>query len=223
MILKIFQIVVLVITKTIQFFWQIVKKIFSISDEQSNSNLVDAHSNSETSASLVSTQAYQASADIQVNSCHFVDYAIISYAVPIPKEKVFRADIIDLSDWNDNNGNYYYHYTSVDCAKKILRDRRIIASVPKVRHFGKNVYFTKCKPGLSDYQLVVNNYIYFAKRYLKNIECVFAFHKHDLKMMRQVLDKYERNIWGHANDIDLNRTDFKVIIRQPNYRYRLSI
>ena len=139
-----------------------------------------------------------------------------------PSENVFEPDVIDSSDWNDFNNDYFYHYTSLQCARQILQSRRIIASVPKVKRFGKNVYFTKCKPDLNDDQLVKNNYIYNSRIYLNNIQCAFAIRRYDL-VLNKVSDKFNRDIWRHADDIDLNQTEFKVIIRQPHYRYHINI
>ena len=139
-----------------------------------------------------------------------------------PSENVFKPDVIDSSDWNDFNNDYFYHYTSLHCARQILQSRRIIASMPKVKRFGKNVYLTKCKPESHDYQIVTNNYIHYSMAYLNNIQCAFAIHRYHLRL-NKVYDKFDRDIWSHADDIDLNRIDFKVIIRQPLYRYHLYI
>lgn len=141
--------------------------------------------------------------------------------IAIPK-KVFRIQIIDSVDWCDYNNAYIYHYTSIQSARQILKDRKIIAKVAKLQSYGKNVYFTKCDPNLNDYDLITNNYIYYSKKYLPNIQCAFALKINCLKLKR-IPDKNGRDIWRHRDDIDLNSLDFRVIIRQPNYRYYLNI
>ena len=223
MISKIFEIVSFIIIKTIwpiiQFCWSIIKSKFNIKEYKScqvESDIKDSNPNDRAHSSLVSTPLYQSSSSNQVGSCHYVH---ISYAI---QEKEFIIDVIDLRDWNAFNNSYFYHYTSLKCARQILQSRRIIAKVPKVKRFGKNVFFTKCKPDLNDYQIVTNNYIHYSTNYLNNIQCAFAFHRYDL-VLNKVSDNHKRDIWTHADDIDLNQTDFKVIIRQPHYRYHLNI
>jgi hypothetical protein len=85
--------------------------------------------------------------------------------------------------------------------------------IPKVRHFDKGVFFTICKPDLSDEELIVNNYIHYSNRYLNKIQCAFAFHVNDLYLIK-IFDKYNRDVWEHAGDIDLNQIDFKIIVRR---------
>ena len=105
-----------------------------------------------------------------------------------------KIDVVDSSDWNDFNNDYFYHYTSLYCANQILQSRRIIASLPKWKSFGKNVYFTKCKPDSNDYQIVTNNYIHYSMAYLSNIQCAFAFHKNHL-----ILNKVKELVLAHIS------------------------
>lgn len=136
------------------------------------------------------------------------------------KKREFQIDIVDLNDWNDNN-SYFYHYTSLHNARLILADRKLIAFLPKIQHFGKGIYFTVLKPSTNEEQLIKNNYIYYAKTYLSNIQCAFAFKKNDL-LLTKITDRFNRDIWKYGNDIDLNRINFKIVIRKPHFRNQLN-
>jgi hypothetical protein len=137
-------------------------------------------------------------------------------------EKRYKIEIVDLNNWKDRGSLYYYHYTSLNNAKQILRDRKIIAILPKVKHFGEGVYFTILKPDSTDRNLIENNYIYFSDTYLNKIQCAFAFHKNDL-FLKKINDKFNRDVWKHADDIDLNQMDYKIIMRNPYNRCHLNI
>jgi cbb3-type cytochrome oxidase subunit 3 len=137
------------------------------------------------------------------------------------RKREFQIDIIDLNDWNDNK-SYFYHYTSLNNARLILEDRTLIAFLPKIQHFGKGIYFTVLKPSSSEEQLIKNNYIYFTKTYLSNIQCAFAFRKNDL-LLTKITDRFNRDIWKYGNDIDLNRINFKIVIRKPHFRNQLNL
>ena len=134
----------------------------------------------------------------------------------------FRIDVIDLKNWNAGSSTYYYHYTSLQCARQILRDRRLIASVPKIKNFGKGVFFTTLEPDTSEHQLITNNYIYYSKKYLRNIQCAFAISGNDF-FLKKLKANLNRDVWKCKNDIDLTRISFKVIIRNPSYRHQLNI
>jgi hypothetical protein len=174
-------------------------------------NLYDSFLFERANSNLPSTRLNQNNAYNQSSLYRNISISYVNNRIVID-EKVFKIDAIASSDWNDFNNDYFYHYTSLNCAIQILQIRRLIASKPKVKRFGKNVYFTKCKPDSNDYQIVTNNYIYYSMAYLSNIQCAFAFHKNHL-ILNKVYDKFARDIWRHADDIDLNRIDFKVIIR----------
>ena len=134
----------------------------------------------------------------------------------------FRIDVIDLKHWNGGNTTYYYHYTSLQCARQILRDRKLIASIPKIKNFGKGVFFTTLEPDTSEQQLITNNYIYYSKKYLRNIQCAFAISGSDF-FLKKLKANLNRDVWKCKNDIDLTRISFKVIIRNPSYRHQLNI
>ena len=140
----------------------------------------------------------------------------------ISKTKKFKIDIVELSNWNDSDSVYYYHYTSLNNARQILRDRKIKANIPKVKHFGRGIFFTVLEPNSADEHIIKNNYIYYSKAYVGNIQCAFAFHKNDM-YLRKVYDKFNRDVWKREDDIDLNRNDFKIIVRQTNYRFHLDV
>ena len=204
---------------TIEFYVGKIKQLFcsKYNDQDENltsikgNNLYDSYLFERANSNLPSTGLDQNNAYDQSSLYRNISISYVNNRFVI-HEKVFKIDVIDSSDWNDFKNDYFYHYTSLHCATQILQTRRIIANKPKVKRFGKNVYFTKCKPASNDYQIVTNNYIHYSMAYLSNIQCAFAFHKNHL-ILNKVYDKFARDIWRHAEDIDLNRIDFKVIIR----------
>ena len=204
---------------TIQFYVDKIKQFccskYKDQDEnpsvKGNNVMYDSYLIERDDSNLPSTRLNQNNAYNQSSLYRNISISYVNNRIVID-EKVFKIDVIDSSDWNDFKNDYFYHYTSLHCATQILQSRRIIACKPKVKRFGKNVYFTKCKPDSNDYQIVTNNYIHFSMAYLSNIQCAFAFHKNHL-ILNKVYDKFARDIWRHADDIDLNRIEFKVIIR----------
>ena len=88
------------------------------------------------------------------------------------------------------------------------------AQRPKVAKFGVSIFFTTLSPDLSDKTIIKNNYIYFAKKYQKNVECAFGIHKNQITMTK-VNDVHRRDIQKYEYDIDLNKySDFKLICRK---------
>ena len=141
----------------------------------------------------------------------------------IPKTKnVFKIDTVYSSNWHDSSNSYYYHYTSLLNARQILKDRKIKASIPKVKYFGKGIFFTVLKPNSPDEHIIKNNYIYYSKAYLSNVQCAFAFLRNDL-ILKKMYDKFSRDIWRHDGDINLNHIKFKVVIRDKNFSYLINI
>ena len=137
-------------------------------------------------------------------------------------KNVFKIDTIYLSNWHDSSNSYYYHYTSLLNARQILKDRKIKANIPKVKYFGKGIFFTVLKPNSPDEHIIKNNYIYYSKAYLSNVQCAFAFLRNDL-ILKKKYDKFSRDIWRHDGDINLNHIKFKVVIRDKNFSYLINI
>jgi hypothetical protein len=120
--------------------------------------------------------------------------------------------IYSKNEWNDQNGSYFYHYTSFSNAKKILRDNVLIAKTPKRGQYGKGVFFTKMKPSYCDHDLIFNNYIHFSNKFFKKVECAFAFNRHEIDLINLKVD-HARDVWCHGNDICLNQYSFDLIAR----------
>jgi hypothetical protein len=121
--------------------------------------------------------------------------------------------IYSINEWNDQNSSYYYHYTSIRNAKLIIRDKALIAKMPKRDQYGKGVFFTKLKPSFSDYDLICNNYIHYSNKFFTKVECAFAFSKNEIDLMHLNVDR-GRDVWCCGNDINLNNYEFKLIARK---------
>ena len=173
----------------------------------------------------ISEQRTYRNSNLFKNDSNFKSYNLIKNVTNNPtssdiyrKTNLLKIDIVKLSDWNDSDSFYYYHYTSLNNARQILRDRKLKANIPKVKHFGKGIFFTVLEPSSTDEQLIKNNYIYYSKAYLSNVECAFAFHENDL-FLKKLRDKFSRDVWKCNDDIDLSQVNCKIIIRKTNYRF----
>ena len=121
--------------------------------------------------------------------------------------------IFTIHDWLDNSGTYYYHYTSIKNAKKIIEDQLLIAKVPKRNQYGSAVFFTKLKPNSNDNDLICNNYIHYSNKFVKKIECAFAINRNHIELQNINADR-GRDVWCHRKNVNLKHVEFKLIIRK---------
>ena len=90
---------------------------------------------------------------------------------------------------------HLYHYTSIDNAREIVRDKVLRAFKPKVQIFPVGVYFTALSPLLNNRAIIMNNYIHYSKSYVKKVKCAIAIDMRELKF-EKILDKNTTEMYG---------------------------
>lgn len=108
---------------------------------------------------------------------------------------------------------YLYHYTSIDNAREIVRDKVLRSFQPKVQIFPVGVYFTALSPHFNYLTIIINNYIHYSKSYVEKVECAIAIDMRELKFEKILDKKYGRDVWRYPNDINLESVKFKIVLR----------
>lgn len=102
-------------------------------------------------------------------------------------------------------------------AKLILQDKVIRTSTARIPRFGTGVFMTLLSPDKSDYELISNNYQGNYK-YSSKVECAFAIEKSKISPCRiHDFKQITRDLWRNTFSINLNVTDFKLVIRTHSY------
>ena len=118
--------------------------------------------------------------------------------------------MVHESQWRGANDAYFYHYTSIQNAQNILRQKLIHVSKARLKKFGRGVFMTVLKPSESTAELLSNNYRGNAK-FTRKTECAFAIPKRALNPTK--LYDPCRDVWRNDTPIDLTSTDYCLILR----------
>ena len=132
---------------------------------------------------------------------------------------ILTRNVVNLREWPRIKKNivYVYHYTSVSFAADILSSMRIEPSRGRIPQFGTGVFVTSMSPSHSTTDLLNNNYR-GNSRYLQKTQCAFALPKRNFTVVR--LDeltrsgRLERSVGRIDSPVDLNNTDFYLVIRE---------
>ena len=138
------------------------------------------------------------------------------------KTTPFKSNILELGSWEQSPNGYYYFYTSIFNASLMLIERRIKCYSPENDIYGVGVFFTSYDPDTPKQKKIkkyFNNFGY--TKYMYN-ECAFAFLKKEMYLEPISNDK-NNHVFAHKGYIDLEKYNFRFILKEPKYRYLLDI
>lgn len=138
------------------------------------------------------------------------------------KTTPFKSNFLELRSWEQSTDDYYYFYTSIFYASLILIERKIKIYSPENEIYGNGVFLTSYGPDTPKQNKIKKYFNNFGnKKYMYN-ECAFAFLKKEMNLEPISNDK-NKHVYVHKGYVDMEKYNFKFILKEPKYRYLLDI